>query len=134
MNSDRYMHVFSRTEPWASLGLLRRIARVFRIIFGCVLSGAFLFTVFLAVRGVSFSTSGGQIALCIILIPFLVALAWAVGCMFIWRGVYSPSQPSSGGSPPPEPPTEGSPRPAPLRPFSPLIQAAHAELPNDRNA
>ncbi len=40
----------------------------------------------------------------------------------------------AGGSPPPEPPTEGAPCPAPLRPFSPLIQVAHAELPNDRNA
>ena len=38
------------------------------------------------------------------------------------------------GFPPPEPPTEGSPRPAPLRPSSPLIQAAHAELPDDRDA
>jgi hypothetical protein len=34
---------------------------------------------------------------------------------------------------PPEPPTEGSPRPAPLHPITPLIQAAHAELPDDRN-
>ena len=41
---------------------------------------------------------------------------------------------ASGGEPPPEPPTEGSPRPSPLRPFSPLIQAAQAEIPNDRNA
>jgi hypothetical protein len=134
MTSDRYMHVFSLTEPWTSLGLLRRIARACRIMFGCVLSGAFLFTVFLAVRGVSISTSGSQVALCITLIPFLLALAWAVGCMFIWRGVYPPSQPSAGNPPPPEPPTQGSPRPAPLRPFSPLIQAAHAELPNDRSA
>ena len=126
--TNRYMLVFSLTEPWASLGLFRRIARVLRIIFGCILSGAFLFTVVLAVRGVSFSTSRGQVALCITSIPFLVALAWAVGCMFIWRGVYPPSQSSSGGSAPPEPPTEGAPRPAPLRPFSPLIQAAHAEL------
>ena len=41
---------------------------------------------------------------------------------------------TSGGSPPPEPPTEGAPRPAPLRPFSPLILSARAELPNERNA
>jgi hypothetical protein len=129
MTSDRYMHVFSLTQPWASLGLLRRVARVFRIIFGCVLSGAFLFTVVLAIRGVSFSTTTGQVVQCITLIPFLLVFAWAVGCMFIWRGVYPPSQPFSGGSHPPEPPTEGSPCPAQLRPISPLVQAAHAELP-----
>ena len=134
MTSDRYMIVFSRTEPWAALGLLRRIARVLRIIFGCILSGAFILTVVIAGRGISFSATVREVVLCVVLIPFLALLAFAVGCMFIWRGVYPPSQPSSGGSSPPEPPTEGAPRPAPLIPSSPLIQSAHAELPNDRNA
>ena len=134
MTSGSHMIAFSRTEPWCSLGLFRRIARVIRIIFGCVLSGSFIFALITAIRGIFFSTSLSQVVLCVVLIPVLAFFAWAVACMYIWRGVYPPSQPSSGGSSPPEPPTEGAPRPAPLIPSSPLIQSAHAELPNDRNA
>ena len=133
MTSDRHLIVFSRTQPWASLGLLRRVARIFRIIFGCTLFCALFFAAGLGVRGVSLSNSIAQALVCIAVVPFLVLLAWAVGCMYIWRGVYTTSQPSSGGSPPPEPPSEDSPVPAPLRPSSPLTQSARAEIPSDGN-
>ena len=86
------------------------------------------------VRGISFSATVCEDVVWGVLVPFLALLAFAVGCMFSGRGAYPPSQPSLGGSAPPEPPTEGAPRPAPLVPSSPLIQSAHAELPNDRNA
>ena len=35
---------------------------------------------------------------------------------------------------PPEPPTDGASRLAPLRPITPLIQAAHAEMQNENHA
>lgn len=127
-------HYFSLTEPWVSLGVLRRVARICRIIFGCVLSGFLLLAAVLAVRGLFFGPTIGQVFSCIVIVPFVTVLASAVGCMFIWRGVYPTQQPSSGGHPPPEPPTEGAPRPAPLRPFSPLIVSARAEFPNERSA
>jgi hypothetical protein len=127
-------HYFSLTEPWASLGILRRVVRICRIIFGCVLSSLLLIPAVLFVRGLFFSPTVGQVLLYIFIASFFTLLAWAVGCMFIWRGVYPSQEPSSGGLPPPEPPTEGAPRPAPLRPFAPLIMSAHAELPNDRSA
>jgi hypothetical protein len=127
-------HYFSLTEPWASLGMLRRVARVCRIVFGCIMSSFLLLAAVYAACGLFFSPSVGHALLCIAIVLHFTVLAWAVGCMFIWRGVYPPHQPSSGGLPPPEPPTEGAPRPAPLRPFSPLVQSAHAQLPNDRSA
>jgi hypothetical protein len=34
-------HYFSLCEPWAMLGVLRRIVRIGRIIFGCILSSFF---------------------------------------------------------------------------------------------
>ena len=130
---ERYRQGFSLTQPWESLGVLRRIARVCRIIFGCILFSFLLLGVVLSVRGMFFSPSVGQVLICIGVVPCLTFLAWAVGCMYIWRGVYPPLRPSSS-EPPPEPPTEGAPRLAPLRPFSPLVESAHAELPNERSA
>jgi hypothetical protein len=135
MTSDRYMHVFTRSEPWAELGLLRRWFRVCRIIFGCILSSSLLLVALLAVRGILYRSGFGQAVISfLILVPVAALFAWAAGCMFIWRAVYEPIPPAVGGSPPPEPPSEGAPRPAPLRPFSPLIMSAHAELPNERRA
>jgi hypothetical protein len=133
MTPDRHRILFSRTEPWSSLGLLRRVARVCRILFGLVLFSSFLWAILLAVRGVALSDSFGQAVLCLVLVPFLILLAWSIGGMYIWRGVRRPPGPSSGGPPPPEPPeppVEGAPRPAPLRPFSPRVLTAYAKLPN----
>jgi hypothetical protein len=126
MTPDRYIHIFTRTEPWASLGLFRRVARICRVAFGCILFGSLVLVALLTVRN-----SAKDLSL-IVVVPMAALFAWAIGCMFIWRAVHSPSQPSSDGSRPPEPPTEGAPRTAPLRPFSPLVQSVHAELPNER--
>jgi hypothetical protein len=134
MTSDRYMIIFSRTEPWSSLGLFRRAARVLRITFGSVLFGSLVVVALLAIRTMSSLSSVRQVLFCLAVVPFAALLAWSVGCMFIWRATHSPAEPSSDGSPPAEPPSEGAPRPAPLRPFSPLILSAHAELPNERIA
>jgi len=122
---------FSRSEPWSSLGLLRRITRVCRIVFGLLLFSAILLLTFPVLRGLSFGSSVWQALFCVAAIPYLALLAWCVGCMFIWRGVYPPSQLSAGGSPPPEPPADGAPRPSPLLPYTPLTLSAHCELPND---
>jgi len=125
---------FSRSERWSSLGLLRRVARVCRVVFGLLLFSACLLLIRTLLHDSSINFSLWQTSLRVGAIAYLALLAWCVGCMFIWRGVYSPSQPSSGGSPPPEPPADGAPRPAPLRPFSPLIVSAHAEAPDGRKA
>jgi hypothetical protein len=127
--SRRPLMEFSRSRPWSSIGWLHRIARVCRILFGCVMFSIFVAFVVLAICGIFFSTSVGEVLMCLVVIPFVGFIAWAVGGMFIWRGVYPPSPPSSDGPPPPEPPTGGAPRPAPLLPFSPRILSAHAELP-----
>jgi hypothetical protein len=130
---DSYMIFYSRTQPWSSLGLLRRVARVCRVVFGTVLFSGIVLIIIGLISGLSSSHSVAHAVEAIAISIFLAPLAWSVGCMFIWRGVSRPSLPSSGGSPPPEPPTEGAPRPAPLRPYSPLIHSAAAELPNERN-
>ena len=133
MTSDRYLHVFTRTEPWAELGPSRRVFRVCRVIFGCVLSGSILSVAILTIPGVFNRAGFGQAVFTFfIIVPVAALFAWAAGCMFIWRAVHEPIRPVPGG-PPPEPPSEGAPRPAPLRPFSPLLMSAHAELPNQRN-
>ena len=132
MTSNRYMHVFTLTEPRASLGVIRRVARVCRIIFGCFLSGSLLLLSGVCVLGVLSSTSTSQVFSSVAVVPGVILLAWASGCMFIWRQV-RPTARRSGG-PPPEPPTEGAPCPVPLCPISPLIQSAAAELPHEQNA
>jgi len=60
-----------------------------------------------------------------------LAVLFAKGLRAIWRCRLGQSR--GGDSSPPEPPSQDSPRPAPLRPFSPLILSAHADLPNGRS-
>src|SRR5215218_8824441 len=98
MRTDRYMGIFSLTEPWSSLGILRRVARVCRILFGVVLFSSIV-GVAVFVCCVSFSDSVRQGLSCLVLMPVFALFAWAVGCMFIWRPVY-PAPPLSRGSPP----------------------------------
>lgn len=135
MAPNRYMIVFTRTEPWAELGLLRKICRVCRVIFGCILFSSLLLVALLAVRGTFYRSGIGEAVLSfLIIVPVAALFAWAVGCMFIRRAVHKPNPPSEGDSPPPEPPSDGAPRPAPLRPFSPLLMSEHADLPNEQGA
>src|SRR6476659_1867366 len=85
---DRF---FSRTEPWSSLGFFRRAVRIGRIIFGFTLFSALtLAAAALAVCGASLGLFLWQIWLSAGLVPYLATLAWCVGCMVIWRGVYAP--------------------------------------------
>ena len=97
IKTDSYMKVFSRTEPWSSLGCLRRIVRVCRVIFGIVLFCAFLMAIDLVIHSISLSDSLGQALSRIAVVPFLTFLAWCVGCMFIWRGVHQRTSESSLG-------------------------------------
>lgn len=130
MTSDRFMVMFSRTEPWSQIGLFRRIRRVCRILVGSVLFSMLLLFIFTAIRGIWLSSSLWQAFSCILVIPVLALLAWAVGCMYIWRAVHQPWEISSGHEPPPPPPQD-APRLAPLSPFSPLILSEHAPLPDE---
>lgn len=128
---ERNLEMFSRTEPWARIGWGRRVLRVCRIAFGCVLASLLLLMAGLAGCAIFSAVPIDQKIVYAFTAVCVTVLAWAVGCMYIWRRVHGVMPPDAGGSPPPEPPPEGAPRTAPLRPISPLILFAHADLPKE---
>lgn len=129
MNSDRTFLVLTRNDPWSHL--LRRFVRLGRISLKLL-----LFTALggVALLGAFFSPSTAEAWSWCVLLFVLVLLAWGIARigMSIWRALYLRRRPPPDDSAPPESPDDGAPVPAPLRPFSPLILSAHAQLPKSR--
>jgi hypothetical protein len=129
---DRF---FSRTQPWSALDFMQRVARVGRILVGLALFAFFIWILVAAVLAIPITSAVSQRMFEIFVIPYLLVLLYCIGRMFIWRPVirsrFDPLPPAANPPYPPTPPDEGAPRPAPLRPITPLILSAHAEIPRE---